>query len=137
MLQLSRQIDYALVFLGELAQTTSPVSLSSLAKTRNLPLKFLEQIAAKLKAADIITAKSGPTGGHILSHPPHQISLNQVVSALEGEWHLTSCLATGNCFAPTPCSHRPIIKKAEALLRHTFSHYTLADLTPTKISSVS
>ena len=70
----------------------SPVSLKSVAATENLPLAYLERIAALLKKAGIVEATRGAHGGYMLSRPATEITMDDVVLALEGH------IAPMDCF---------------------------------------
>lgn len=61
-----------------------PAQMRSIAENAQVPLRFLEQIFHELKRAGLLTAKRGPRGGYQLSRPPTQISLGDIVRALEG-----------------------------------------------------
>lgn len=128
MFRLSKKIDYAFHLLDELAKSQSTLSLSQISSTRHLSPKFLEQVAAHLKTAGLITAKSGATGGYHLARPPRKITLDQVITAIEGDWHVVDCLGSGHPCSCTACSHRPLLKIIESTLRQSFSRYTIADL---------
>ena len=69
-----------------------PVSLKAIAEAESLPLAYLERIAALLKKAEIIEATRGAHGGYRLTRPPAQITMDQVVLALEGH------IAPMDCF---------------------------------------
>jgi Rrf2 family iron-sulfur cluster assembly transcriptional regulator len=62
----------------------APAQMRSIAEEAHVPLRFLEQIFHELKRAGLLTAKRGPNGGYQLARPPTQISLGDVVRALEG-----------------------------------------------------
>ena len=63
---------------------TDPVSLKSVAAAENLPLAYLERIAALLKKAGLITSTRGAHGGYVLAAPAGEITMDRVVLALEG-----------------------------------------------------
>src|ERR687893_2389549 len=69
-----------------------PVSLKAIADAESLPLAYLERIAALLKKAGIVEATRGAHGGYQLSQPPSEITMDQVVLALEGH------IAPMDCF---------------------------------------
>lgn len=82
----------------------SPVSLSSVAAAENLPLSYLEHLVAKLRKAGLVSSTRGAHGGYRLSRPADQITMDEVVEALEGP------VAPMDCFHETPsgkvlCSH--------------------------------
>ena len=61
-----------------------PVSLKAVADTENLPLAYLERIAALLKKAGLVEATRGAHGGYVLAQPAEEITMDAVVLALEG-----------------------------------------------------
>jgi Rrf2 family transcriptional regulator, cysteine metabolism repressor len=69
-----------------------PVSLKAIAEAESLPLAYLERIAALLKKAGIVEATRGAHGGYQLTHPPAEITMDEVVLALEGH------IAPMDCF---------------------------------------
>jgi Rrf2 family cysteine metabolism transcriptional repressor len=62
----------------------APVSLKAVADTENLPLAYLERIAALLKKAGLVQATRGAHGGYLLARPAEEITMDAVVLALEG-----------------------------------------------------
>ena len=70
-----------LIQLGLMGRT-GPVSLKAVAAEENLPLAYLERIAALLKKADLVAATRGAHGGYVLARPAEEITMDQVVLAL-------------------------------------------------------
>lgn len=60
-------------------------NISDIAATYNIPRKYLEQVLLELKTAGILHSKKGQRGGYKLARQPDQITLGQVVSAVQGE----------------------------------------------------
>ncbi len=87
-MKISHKTVYAihlLVALTEQARISrSPLQLREIAESRNLPFKFLEQIAITLKGAGWIRGQRGKEGGYSLSVAPTQLSLGEIVRRLEG-----------------------------------------------------
>ncbi len=82
----------------------SPVSLKAVAAAENLPLAYLERIAALLKKAGLLRSTRGAHGGYVLARPAEEITMDAVVLALEG------AIAPMDCFvddreARVSCSH--------------------------------
>jgi Rrf2 family protein len=69
-----------------------PVSLKAVAEAESLPLAYLERIAALLKKAGIVEATRGAHGGYRLTRAPEDITMDEVVLALEG------AIAPMDCF---------------------------------------
>ncbi len=81
-----------------------PLSLKAVAEAENLPLAYLERIAALLKKAGFVEATRGAHGGYRLSRPAGEITMDEVVLALEG------AVAPMDCFVDDRegrvlCSH--------------------------------
>lgn len=68
-----------------------PVSLNDVAKRQNISMKYLEHLIRSLKIAELITSRRGPYGGHMLAKPPEEISVGDIVRALEGQVVITNC----------------------------------------------
>jgi len=92
-----------LVQLG-LGGGRQPLSLKAIAEAESLPLAYLERIAALLKKAGIVEATRGAHGGYLLARPAAEITMDEVVLALEGH------IAPMDCFVDDRdgrvlCSH--------------------------------
>ena len=72
-----------LVELGRQARR-APVSLKAIAEAEGLPLAYLERIVALLKKADLVESTRGAHGGYRLSRARREITMDEVVLALEG-----------------------------------------------------
>jgi Rrf2 family cysteine metabolism transcriptional repressor len=80
-----------LIQLG-LRGDTGPVSLKAVAAAENLPLAYLERIAALLKKSGLVLATRGAHGGYLLAKPAEEITMDAVVLSLEG------AIAPMDCF---------------------------------------
>src|ERR671929_469522 len=83
----------------------APVSLKAVAEAESLPLAYLERIAALLKKAELVQATRGAHGGYVLARAAEEITMDQVVLALEG------AIAPMDCFfddreGRVLCSHQ-------------------------------
>jgi Rrf2 family iron-sulfur cluster assembly transcriptional regulator len=85
-MKLSRQVQYALCGIFDLAYNGGglPVRVQAIGARQQIPHRFLEQIFQRLRKADLVRGKRGPGGGYVLSRPAEQISLREVVEAVEG-----------------------------------------------------
>lgn len=68
-----------------------PVSLADIASRQNIALSYLEQIFMKLKNSDIVTSVRGPGGGYLLSRPAVNITIDQIIDAVEEDIDATRC----------------------------------------------
>jgi Rrf2 family protein len=101
---LTRKTDYALLALARLSQVNGrlqSVSARVISSEFNLPLPVLTNILKDLGSAGLIDSRRGAAGGYYLHRPPTQITLAQVVAAIEGPVALARCCdpqaAEDNC----------------------------------------
>jgi Rrf2 family protein len=77
------------------------MSIQELAQQERIPKKFLEQVLLALKKAGILQSSRGKTGGYSLSRPPAEVSLADIMQAVDGPLLLLPCLAPTS---PVKCS---------------------------------
>lgn len=70
---------------------SEPVSLSDIAVREDISVSYLEQLIAKLRRADIVTSVRGAKGGYSLAKPKNEISVGDVLRALEGDLAPVNC----------------------------------------------
>ncbi len=102
----STKAEYGVRLMVELGRQAGegPVALNAVAEAERLPLSYLEHLVAKLRNAGLVTSTRGAHGGYRLARPAEEISMDEVVEALEGQ------IAPMECFHATPegkvlCSH--------------------------------
>jgi Rrf2 family transcriptional regulator, cysteine metabolism repressor len=86
--KISVKVDYACRVMAELARLHGSGELAQidhLARTEAVPANFLAQILLKLRDYGLITSRRGNHGGYALAHPPEEISLYDVLMAVEGK----------------------------------------------------
>jgi Rrf2 family protein len=85
-MRVTAKADYAVRAVVELAAVdpTSPRKVDDVAQAQDIPLSFLENILTQLKSAGVVRSLRGPDGGYWLARPPEQISLAEVIRAVEG-----------------------------------------------------
>src|ERR671938_354213 len=84
-MRVSAKVDYALRACAELAAAgDGPVKGDRIAQSQEIPLKFLENILLDLKHAGLIQSQRGAEGGYWLARAPEEISLADVIRAVEG-----------------------------------------------------
>ena len=85
--RVSTRGDYAsraLLSLALHADSEGPTSVRDIADRTGLPQPYLEQILLALKGAGLVRSKRGVGGGYVLARPPREITLGQIVSAVDG-----------------------------------------------------
>jgi Rrf2 family cysteine metabolism transcriptional repressor len=108
---------YAVVAMAELARSGErPVPIATLAERRGIPDQFLEQLFSTLRRAGLLTSHRGMKGGYTLARPPEEITVLQVVQALDGRVGQEADEAGG------------IWAEGVGALRGVFSQVTIAEI---------
>ena len=92
-MRLSTKGRYGLRALLDVAvySEEEPVSIRSIAQRQNISEAYLEQLMPKLKKAGLIDSQRGASGGYRLTRPAEEISVGEVLRALEGELDAVNC----------------------------------------------
>ncbi|KKK78479.1 hypothetical protein LCGC14_2843160 [marine sediment metagenome] len=90
MITITSKSRYAVSALVELARLGAgpgekPVPIAELARRRNIPLQFLEQLFATLRRAGVLQSQRGVKGGYTFMKDPGELKLLEVVELLDGE----------------------------------------------------
>lgn len=83
-MRVSAKVDYALRAMLELAAAGGLVKAEQLATAQGIPRKFLETILLDLRHAELVASRRGVEGGYALGRPADEISLADVIRAVEG-----------------------------------------------------
>ena len=85
MISVTSKSRYAVVALAELARAGEhPMPIGQVAERRGIPVQFLEQLFSTLRRSGILISHRGAKGGYTLARPPEQITVLEVVQALDG-----------------------------------------------------
>jgi Rrf2 family protein len=86
MISITTKSPYALQALAELGRTggEQPVPIGELARRRDIPVQFLEQLFAVLRRAGVLRSQRGVKGGYAFARPPAQITVLELVELLDG-----------------------------------------------------
>jgi len=85
-MRFSAKGEYGVLAVFELAQhaDVTPLQAKTIAKKQRIPLRFLEQVLSSLRKAGLVESVRGAQGGYILSRPPSEIRISDVLEAIEG-----------------------------------------------------
>ena len=133
---LSMKAKYGLRALTALAREHGggPMLIADLAASEAIPKKFLELILLDLKRKGILQSKKGKGGGYNLSRPPSNISIGEVVRALDGPIALLPCVSQSayrrcdECVDELTCGIRLVMKEVRDSTAAIFDGTTLEDL---------
>lgn len=130
-MKLSTRSRYGLRAMLVLAihQGSDPVMTKEICEKQNLPITYLEQLMLTLRKAGLVNATRGAKGGYVLSRNPKDISLAQIIEALEGPLDIADCADVPNCInAPEACAFKDVFLKANKALFDVFDRINLAQI---------
>lgn len=135
-MRLTAKSEYGVLASIDLACNygAGPVSAREIAERRQIPPRFLEQLFVALRRAGIVSAVRGAKGGFVLSRDPGDITVLDVVEALEGPLQASVCDSgrEAGCGKSGTCAAAPVWAKATLALRDVFASATLASLAGTQ-----
>lgn len=138
----STKSEYGVRVMVELARRggAQPVALAEIAEHEGLPLAYLEHLVARLRRAGLIESRRGAHGGYLLAREPTQITMAEVVEALEGRIAPVECITsspdgTVRCTRESDpehaCTTKLLWTRVRGSIVSTLEQTTLAELIPT------
>ncbi|MBW2616120.1 MAG: Rrf2 family transcriptional regulator [Deltaproteobacteria bacterium] len=130
-MRLSTRSRYGTRMMLDLAQhyDKGPVRIGEIAKRQDMPVKYLEQLIIPLKQGNFIKSVRGPKGGHMLARPPEEITVGQIVKALEGGIGLAGCIENPReCERSGRCLTRGIWEDASKAMYDKLNSITLSKM---------
>lgn len=130
-MRLSTKGRYAARLMLELALRygKGPVLLKDIAERQEISEKYLGHLIAPLKAAGLINSSRGAHGGYVLAKPPQEITLKEVVLAVEGNLSVVECVDTpAVCPRVKHCVTRDIWSELSEKLVEVLGATTLQDM---------
>src|SRR2546428_344982 len=93
----STKAEYGVRVMVELARHDGdgPTPLAEVAETDGLPLAYLEHLVARLRRAGLVESRRGARGGYLLARPAAEITMAEIVEALEGAIAPIECISQG------------------------------------------
>ncbi len=131
-MNISMKSRYAVRALTELARreegsSGKPVRLADVAESGEMPLQFLEQVFAALRRAGVVRSRRGAAGGYVLARSADEISVLEVVSALDGALSPVEC-TQGLCARTGTCGASSVWVEAQEALVGVLGGTTIGDL---------
>ena len=130
-MKLSTKIRYGVRAILDIAAqpANGPVPLSDISKREKISAKYLESIMPALKAAELIRSVKGPGGGYVLSRAPEEITLYDIVAALEGPTCLVDCInQPESCIVQETCVVYDVWKGLSQLINDSLRSVNLREL---------
>ena len=104
-MQLTTKGRYAVTAMLDLASndSTRPVTLDMISQRQNISLSYLEQLFAKLRKASLVKSIRGPGGGYLLNVNPVDVTLTEIIEAVDENIDLRRCHGAKNCLRGKQC----------------------------------
>ena len=133
---LSKKTKYGLKALTFIARSESenPVQVSEIAKSEQIPQKFLESILLTLRKSGILGSKKGKHGGYYLRKEPTEVLMTEVMRVLEGPIAMVPCVSLNyyekcdDCPDEATCSVNKLMIQVRDNTLQVFRNTSLADL---------
>ena len=109
------------------------VTVREIAELHGIPFKYLEQILFSLKRGGILKSRRGVRGGYTLARPPEEISIGEVLEAVDARFSQTSCLRTERrrryaCPEGASCGLKQMWREVQKAVETILYRTTLEDL---------
>jgi FeS assembly SUF system regulator len=131
MIRLSRLADYGLVLMGRMALAPTTVHTAmGLAEETQLPIPTVSKLLVRLTQGNLLISHRGAKGGYELARAPSEITVADIVVAVDGPIALTQCLEHG----ADPCGVEPICptrrgwNRLNDAVRRALAEVSLAEL---------
>ena len=131
MLRLSKRSDYALIALRHLATQGDKPSASAreLAERFDIPVELLAKVLQKLARAGVLVSHQGLRGGYVLARPAAQISVADIIVAVDGPLTVTACSDQDQtCDQYAKCNVRDPLWRLKDRIVSALASCTLAEL---------
>src|SRR5215813_642254 len=133
MLRLSKKADYALIAMKHLAVRGDRVPASSsareIAELYDIPIELMAKVLQRLVRRGLLASHQGTRGGYQLARPPAQISVADVIQAIDGPVTVTACSTEeGTCEQYAKCNVRDPLWRVRERILSALGECTIAEL---------
>jgi len=138
MLRFTKRADYGLIAIHYIAvhEARGSVSAKRIAEEFRIPPELLAKILQRLAKQGLIVSQNGPKGGYALAHRPSEITVGQVLRALEGPLRIVSCFEDDTCPQMERCNIRRPVRKIQTAISYMLDTMSLAELTSEDVPEV-
>ena len=133
-MKLSTKGRYGLRAMLDLAlnSTEEAIALSGVAERQNISISYLEQLIAKLKKAGLVNSIRGAQGGYVLAKPASDISVGDILRALEGDLNPVDCAEVmggeSTCSGADLCVTKYVWKRISDSINDAVDNIMLSEL---------
>ncbi len=135
MIRITKQTDYGIVLLTRMAGGSERLfTAPELAEAAQIPQPTVQKVLKLLARHGLLDSHRGVKGGYALARSPEEISVADVISALEGPIALTECVdeGPGDCAKTAFCPVRPNWQRINDVVRDALQGITLMEMTDTQ-----
>ncbi|MDO5037720.1 MAG: Rrf2 family transcriptional regulator [Tissierellia bacterium] len=105
------------------------VSVSAIAEEKNISTSYLEQLFSLMKKSKLVESTRGSQGGYRLTRPPEEITIGEILNALEGDLEFSCCEDDRMiCHQKEACRTKEVLDRIESAIAGVTDSITLADL---------
>ena len=129
-MRLSTKGRYAVTAMLDLAlhENQKPVTLADISQCERISLSYLEQLFARLRRNGLVEGIRGPGGGYRLAKPATEVTIAQIISAVDEKVDATGCLGNKNCRDGVTCLTHELWCDLSKEIFSFLSGISLADL---------
>jgi FeS assembly SUF system regulator len=131
MIRITKQTDYGIVLLTQFAaHPDRQANAPELAAETRLPLPMVSKILKLLVREGLLVSHRGVKGGYTLARSPEELSMAEIIGALEGPIAITECIeVAGDCSHEQACPVRSNWQRINDAVREALEGITLAEMT--------
>lgn len=129
-MHITLESDYAIRIVDKLSKTTQRMDAKTISESTEVSLRFALKILRKLVGDGIVKSYKGSKGGYVLARPAGEITLRQVIEAVEGPYRISRCLSEGHvCTRSSGCCCRfqRVFDEISVSVRDRLDQVTFAD----------
>jgi Rrf2 family protein len=127
-LRINRDVEYALIVLAAMAERDRLRPARELSERFSIPPERLSKILQKLARSGLVLSTHGARGGYLLGRAQEEITVRDVIQALEGPLRITPCYRESRCERGSDCSIHDGVGRMQQLLTRMLGSFTLRDL---------
>lgn len=111
-----------------LLEAEKPVTLAGISERQDISLSYLEQLFSRLRKQGLVLSVRGPGGGYRIAKPHKEISVSDIITAVDEHIDATQCGGNENCHEDGPCMTHDLWASLNQKILDYLSGVTLADM---------
>ena len=129
-MRLTTKGRYAVTAVLDLAihQHTGPVSLAAISERQSISLSYLEQLFSKLRRNDVVKSTRGPGGGYKLLKNPEDITISEIIVAIDESCQVAACSDSDACHGDYQCLTHDLWQEISNEIRGFLDGISLAEV---------